>query len=272
MSTTTVLTSPHIPGDGFFTVANLAAALAANGGTPANATVHHAPSPTWPVDVSGTYSVAGANSTQLTGCFLLDGTDAPFQVSDTVTLEGLAPQQGAGGSGPTTLLFSCLACTPVENTSTSTSVFGSPTNANGSLTIPVAAGNVLRWALTGSYSCVAGSTISASVLLGGSPILVSSSPPTLAAAATNQLATSRFNLLSILSAGADATAAGVGDLLLVQTASNQVGSSMIPGGTSPASFAGFDGANPVLFDIRIQFSAASPDSSFAITSFKLFLE
>jgi hypothetical protein len=92
------------------------------------------------------------------------------------------------------------------------------------------------------------------------------------AAATNQLATSRFNLLSILSAGADATAAGWSDLVLVQTASTQVGSNMIPGGPNPASFAGFNGDNPVLFDIRIQFSAASPDSSFQITSFKLFQE
>jgi hypothetical protein len=178
----------------------------------------------------------------------------------------------SGGSGPTTLLFSCLACTPVANTASAASVLGSPTNPAGSLTIPVAAGNVLRWALTGSYSCVAGSTISAEVVLGGSPILVSPVPPTLATAATNQLATSRFNLLSILSAGADATAAGVGDLLLVQTASNQVGSSMIPGGPNPASSAGFNGANPVLFDIRIQFSAASQNNSFQITSFKLFQE
>jgi hypothetical protein len=178
----------------------------------------------------------------------------------------------SGGSGPTTLLFSCGSCTPVENTASATSVLSSPTNPAGSLTIPVSAGNVLRWALTGSYSCVAGSTVSASVLLGGSPILVSPVPPTLATAVTNQLATSRFNLLSVLTAGESATASGWSDLVLVQTASTQVGSNMIPGGPTPASFAGFNGANPVLFDIRIQFSAASQNNSFQITSFKLFQE
>jgi hypothetical protein len=179
----------------------------------------------------------------------------------------------SGGSGPTTLLFSCLACTPVENTSTATSVFGSPTNANGSLTIPVAAGNVLRWALTASYSCTGSDpSISASVLLGGSPILVSSSPPTLATAVTNQLATSRFNILSILTGGEDATASGWSDLVIVQSGSTALGSNMIPGGASPASFAGFNGASNVLFDIQIKWSAASPSNSFQITSFKLFQE
>jgi hypothetical protein len=346
MSTTTVLTSPHQPGDAYFT-GDFAAALAANGGSPSQATLRHAPSPTWPVEVSGTYSVVSATAQQLQGCFLLSGTDAPYQVGDTAEISGLAPQpDGSGGTpggssgqiqfnnadafggftasgdatintstgavsvtrtggtafapsattdttnaaniasgtlaaarlpaGTPTVLFSCLSCTPVADTATSTSVFGSPTNPSGSLTIPtskLAPGSVLKWDLVAQYSCTGSApSIVASVSLGGSPVLASTVPTGLGAAATNQLAVSRFNVLSILSTGADATASGWGDLALVQSASGQVGVNAVPGGSSPSATATFNGAEPVLFDFAVAWSEADPGNSFQILSFSLFLE
>ena len=74
-------------------------------------------------------------------------------------------------------IFSCGACTAVANTTGLTSVFGSPTGAQGSLTIPLntlVAGNLLRWFLYAKYSSTASSpTLAISVILNGSTILSS---------------------------------------------------------------------------------------------------
>jgi hypothetical protein len=172
-------------------------------------------------------------------------------------------------------IFSCLSCAPVADTNIQTSAFGSPTGVRGSLTIPASqlvAGDILRWFVTAQYSCTGSSpTITFSVLLGGHPILTSSSPQILTPAATNQLVVGRFNQIAILTAGTSATASGWADMTFMQATNSAAAASLVPGGTTVPSSV-FNSTAAMLFDFRVLWNAADPSNSFQILSFGLFLE
>ena len=88
-----------------------------------------------------------------------------------IILPSNGPTKYAGG-----LIFSCGPCTPVANTAAFTSLFGSPTNVKGSLTIPanvLTVNSLLRWYATFTWGCASGSpTFEFQVLLGTNNIVL----------------------------------------------------------------------------------------------------
>jgi hypothetical protein len=172
-------------------------------------------------------------------------------------------------------IFSCGPCAPVVNTTALTSIFGSPTGVQGSLTTPankLAAGNVLRWVLTAQYSCSGSPTISASVLLGGAEVLSSPAAFTLSTNVTNQLVFSGVGQLTIIPDGESTGASGIGSLVYVQSFDSQPTTFQIVGGGSPVPFVSFDSSEATTFDIQVAFGTASPSNSFQAQSFNLFLD
>lgn len=228
--------------------------------------------------VSGAYFSSGDI---VTGIVSGSGTtfSATFSVVFRVTDSSPAsypepsPTPAPPGVGTTTILFSCEACTPVANTGTATSIFGSPTNPTGSLTIlanTLKPGNVLRWLLTGSFGCTASSpTVSLSLLLNASTVLGSVAATTLASAVTaHPVTTNQTNYVSVLSLGASATAAGVMLTAWYDGAGN-VTHTALPGGGTPAASATFDSTIDNQFDIKLTWGTASPTNTFRVTSFRL---
>lgn len=175
-------------------------------------------------------------------------------------------------------IFSCGSCTAIANLAVATSVFGSPTNAKGSLTIPagtLAPGNLLRWYLTGVFSTTASApTIAFNVLLNGATILGSIAANTFGAAAnTSRLVyVGQQNYISILSVGSSATAAGISIINLSQVSGGTVTAQCAPGGSSVAPSATFNSATNALFDITVTWGTANASNSFQITSFDLFID
>jgi hypothetical protein len=180
-------------------------------------------------------------------------------------------------SGQTRLggcIFSCGACTPVANTGAATSIFGTPAGAKGSLTIPanaLQANNLLRWYLTGVYSCTGSTpTVRLDYYLNGSIVLTIPAVVTLAAAATAAPVIGLNNYISIITAGASATAAGIAQANFYNSATQSV--QALSGGASPTISSSFASNANTLFDIKITWGTASPTNTFNIQNFMLFLD
>lgn len=176
--------------------------------------------------------------------------------------------------GTTTRIFSCGACSPVANTTAATSIFGSPTNPFGSLTIPknmLKPGNFLRWILTGQFGCTGTPSVSVNAFLGSSNVLAQVSSAALSACTAHPVFSNQQNFISVLSTGSSATVAGVALLAWYPTVSN-VTITAVPGGTTPAASATCDTTSDLIFDLKITWTVANALNTFTLTSFELFLD
>jgi hypothetical protein len=175
-------------------------------------------------------------------------------------------------------IFSCGACTAVANTSGSyVSLFGSPTGAKGSLTIPansLVAGNLLRWMATFSWGCTASTpSIQFQVLLGATVVLGAFTSAALGGGSAFSGKPGSFNqqsYLSILTGGSSGTVCGVCLPALLDIGARTATSA--PGGSTPVASVTVDLTTSRLFDIQAQWTASSPSNTINITSFQLFLE
>jgi hypothetical protein len=184
-------------------------------------------------------------------------------------------------SGPAKLggcVFSCLQCASVNNTTTATSLLGSPTNPKGSLTFPantLAAGNLLRWIFTGSWGVSAsGVTFTFEVLLNGSPILVplTGSVQTSTAAQTSQALFCQVpNYYQILSVGSSGTGAGQANFTMANNGGGTLNQILFPTG-SLAPTSTFASNSAALFDIKVTIGTASASNFVQLNSFQLFLD
>jgi hypothetical protein len=174
-------------------------------------------------------------------------------------------------------IFSCGSCTALSNFTTAASIFGSPTNSKGSLTIPantLAIGNVLRWEIDALVSATAsGPNFFHNVILNGTTILSNLSSATIGGTAqTNATAYSLKGFLTILAIGASGAASGLSWIQIVQSTAAQVGTVASPGATSPVASVTVATNSNALFDIKLGCSTASSSNTFQLQSFQLFLE
>ncbi len=182
-------------------------------------------------------------------------------------------------SGATRLggcIFSCGPCTAVANTGSATSIFGTPTLAKGSLTIPantLAVGNLLRWQLNGTYSTFTTSqTLSFAVILNTVSIL---SPASVITATAQQTAMPFFSFtgfINIQAIGASATAYGFSQMLLTNSAAANYSGNLLPGGGTPVLTETFASNSNALFDIKLTWGTGNSGNTLQVTSFQLFLD
>jgi len=175
-------------------------------------------------------------------------------------------------------IFSCGPCTAIANTSGSyVSLFGSPTNAKGSLTIPanaLAAGNLLRWILFGAYGCTNTTpTLSVQVLLGGNVVLGSYNAGSIATTANTNRPFHSYGscFLSILAAGSTGSVAGYAQHYVYGSSSTSL-TSTVGGSTTTATGVTVNTTTSCLFDIQVEWSASSASNTVGILGFQLFLD
>jgi hypothetical protein len=194
------------------------------------------------------------------------GADPSWNANSLLPSAG--PVRKLGG-----LIFSCGACTAVASTAAATSVFGSPANSFGTLTIPantLAVGQVLRWTLWATYGSTASTpTVAFNYLLGATTVLTSSAVGTLTAAATNHMAYSTAqSMLFITTAGSGGAVGGSAQMNFLNTGT--IASASIPtGGLATVSVA--TNAS-LLFDIQLTWGTSSATNTFQVLAFELFLD
>lgn len=174
-------------------------------------------------------------------------------------------------------IFSCLSCNSVTNTTALTSVFGSPTNSKGSLTVPantLQPGNIIRWQLTGSWQCSNSSpTLLVQVIFNTSVILQTSVAVAMNTSQPNASQVyQQYCAYTCLATGANGIGQGAANLAFVNPTAATLAATCVPGGGSPTLNSTFASTTNGLFDIKVQWSANSTANIFQITSFKLYID
>ena len=184
--------------------------------------------------------------------------------------------QGIGGR-----IFRCGTCTAVANTASATSIFGSPANADGSLTIPantLKVGDVLRWAGWGVWGCGSGTTtLTFGIYLNGVLVLQPyAAPVSFGGANTTQFW--NFSVPCYLMISAVGASGSVGGFSAVALGYNNSGTYGFSGENlavnatlqgTPVTVATNSNA---LFDIKLTWSAASASNTLQVLGFALSLE
>jgi hypothetical protein len=229
--------------------------------------------PAW----STNFGMDTTNNVPLWGSVSVPATTANriwYQSSDqgTFSIGRASGQARIGGC-----IYSCGICTPVGNTTSLTSIFGSPAGVKGSLTVPantLAVGNVLRWVVSGIVSSSSSSpNLSSYVYFNGTQILANQSSAAFSSAQTAVFWYNLVGFMNVQGIGSSGSMGGMSWIECVLSTGAQVGTTACPGTTgAPVSSTAVSTATSGAFDFKVQWSAASTSNSFNVQSFQLFLE
>lgn len=195
---------------------------------------------------------------------------APGTAGQVLTTQGTAanPTWTTPATGSGTIIFSCTGCAAVTNTTTSTTLFGSPTESTGSLTIAansLNAGDVIWCPFQIQYSTTGTPTTTLGVFLGGTQIGFTQAIPT-ASGSSNAVIGGPF-VIYVVSTGSSGSVVITGSawsLLEPSTSSRGDFTTSLTGGGAPVTI---NTTISLALDFQLKWSAQSASNTATLNAF-----